>query len=349
MKILFPYNDWAGGFLKSIEKVFIKLGNEIVVSKPTYKSWVSKNIFFNQVVFMKEYWTKKHLSEHNGSFLKSAIECKPDLLITKSGGILFPETLRKIKKKTNCKTMCIVSDNPFDSWRDKYFGLTLPYYDIILVPERIWVQNIRNVAPNSEIHFFIGGYDKEQFFPVHDEDISQKDIDTFSCDISFTGSSYGDLGEGNYRAGVLSQLDDFNLKIWGDKGWYNRGKKSSVLSKAYQGDRLSYENLRKLYSICKININMPSPMILTTFQPRVFDIAATKGFQIVDYRSEIDNFFSKDELVTFKDTNDLKDKISYYLKHEDEREIINENLYKKVVNEFTWENQIKVLMEQINI
>lgn len=349
MKILFPYNDWKGSFLKSIEQAFEKMGHEIVVSDPYTKDWALKNKFFNQIVFIKDYWREQYFKEHNKNFVKSAQKLSPDLLLTKSGGLLAPQTIKEIKASTGCKTMCIVSDNPFDPWRDKYFGLTLHLYDYILVPERIWIQNIRNVAPHSEIIFFIGGYDNQQFYPVNTKDITQLDIKKFECEISFTGGSYGDLGEGNYRARVLSQLEKYNLRIWGDRGWYNRGLQDPTLGKAYQGDRLSYEDLRKLYTICKVNINMPSPQIFTSFQPRTFDIAATKGFQIVDYRNEISNFFSEDDLVTFKNTNDLKDKITYYLNHEDEREIITENLYNKIVKDYTWENQIIDMMNKINI
>ena len=64
---------------------------------------------------------------------------------------------------------------------------------------------------------------------------------------------------------------------------------------------------------------MPSPQLLTAFQPRVFEIPAVGGFQIVDYREDLFEFFDENELVTFQSVTELKDKVDYYLKNLEKR------------------------------
>jgi spore maturation protein CgeB len=93
---------------------------------------------------------------------------------------------------------------------------------------------------------------------------------------------------------------------------------------------------------------MPSPQIFTGFQPRLFDIAAAKGFQIIDDREELHEYFTDDEIVIFKNIPDLKDKIRYYLDHPEKRKEKVEKLYKKVVNNFSWEKQIRKMLNIIN-
>ena len=145
-----------------------------------------------------------------------------------------------------------------------------------------------------------GGYNPDIFFPVEEPDITDEEREILSCDISFTGESYGMLAEGGYRAGILDQLGSFNVKIWGDKGWERRFPYYSNLQRFYRGGRLSYDHLRKLYNLSTINLNMPAPQIFTGFQPRVFEIAACRGFQIVDWREELDIYLTRMSLSALR-------------------------------------------------
>jgi spore maturation protein CgeB len=204
------------------------------------------------------------------------------------------------------------------------------------------------MAPDSRIEHTLGAFSPEIFRPISFEEISNDDKEIFECDISFTGSAYGEQAEGNYRAGILGSLGEFNVKIWGDMGWRYREKYYPSLGPAYRGNRLSYEQLLKLFRLSKINLNMPSPQILTAFQPRVFEIAAAKGFQIIDFREELLKCYNEDEMVTFATIPELKEKIRYYLINPSERDKIAEKMYLKTIGRHTWHNRIHEYMALIN-
>ena len=93
---------------------------------------------------------------------------------------------------------------------------------------------------------------------------------------------------------------------------------------------------------------MPSPQIVTAFQPRTLEIAACKGFQIIDYRKDLNHFFSKDEIVTFSDINNLKEKITYFINNPDERKSYINKLYNVVVNNHSWDIRIKEYLDIIS-
>lgn len=349
MKIAFPYNDFPGGFQKSIEKSLIKLGHETFSLKGFNAPIINKLIRRIEYKPIKNKGIKIKEELYNKNFLQQILDYHPDIFINISGSGLSPATVESIKENTKCLMICYVADNPCDPdpRRDSYFPMTLQYYNIFLNPEPVWDKIINNLCNKPKIIRFYGGYDPTLFFPIDKKSISDKERIELECDVSFSGGSYNKSAEGAYRAGILGQLENLDVKIWGDKGWKYRFSFYPKLEKAYQGDRLSYEMLRKLYSISKINLNMPSPQIFTSFQPRVFEIAATKGFQIIDQSNELYNIFEKSEVVTFNNLQDLKNKINFYKDDAELRHKIVEAMYKKIKEDYTWENQTKLFMHQI--
>lgn len=347
MKIAFPYNSWRGGFLKSIGKACSQLGHETLFCNKYNPTLTNKILRRSPAEIIAKKARNKFEKEYNKYLFNQVSTFKPDIFFNISGSGLFPETIDKIHNDINAITISLVADNPCDPRRDKYFAMTLRYYDFLLLPEPIWMKIINNLAPKAKVIPFYGGYDPELFFPVLDEKLSKDDKQRFLCDASFTGDSYNNSGEGNYRAGILGQLEEYNIKIWGDKGWQFHFPFYPKLKEVYQGNRLNYQDLRKLYKLSTINLNMPSPQILTGFQPRVFEIAACKGFQIIDHSYELYSIFDEDKIVTFKNIDDLKEKIKFYLSHDKERNEIVNKMYKRIVNDYTWEKQIEKVFKKI--
>lgn len=346
MKIAFPYNTWRGGFLKSIQKACDKLGHKTYILQRFNASIFNKIARRSFISIQKKHAVQVKEKEYNKYVLQQLNIINPDIFLNISGSGLFPETVKMIKEKVKCTIVCLIADNPCDPapHRDKYFAMSLQYYDVLLNPESVWNKIILNLAPNVKVIKYFGGYEPEIFYPIDKENISEKDKIKYKCDVSFAGDSYRSSPEGAYRAGILGLLDDFNVKVWGDDDWKYRFQFYPSLQDAYQGYRLSHEELRKLHTVSTINLNMPSPQILTSFQPRVFEIAATKGFQIIDHSEELYSIFKKDEVVTFIGINDLKEKIKFYISNKKERIRIVDAMYKKVVNEYTWEKQIQKVL-----
>lgn len=348
MKVLVTHSPWIGGVFVYLSNGFEKNGCQ--TARVVYKRQKSalRLIKIHNIPQIGTYLERKSWSIYNKQVLTCFKEFCPDLFITMNQSSLLPETVREIQKG-KCRTACFVADNPFDSNRFTYFPITLKYFDYLFVADRIWIPSIRNVAPKAKIIKTIGGggFSKELFFPLDEKMLTENDRERFSCNISFTGESYGLQAEGAYRAGILDQLGSYKLKIWGDERWKIRFPYYDSLERAYQGDRLPFDDLRKLYRLSTINLNMPAPQVLTAFQPRVLEIAACKGFQIVDWREELDELFSDDELVTFRNIPDLLEKVDFFVKNPDKRQPYIDKLYAKVWNHHTWEKRAKEMLDHI--
>lgn len=165
----------------------------------------------------------------------------------------------------------------------------------------------------------------------------------YQSDISFVGAGYYN------RKNSLSQLIDFDLKVWGTEWDLN-----SPLGKCIQdeGKRIEPDDYNKIFNSSKINLNLHSSTYhqgVNPFgdfvNPRTFEIASAGGFQIVDYRSELSKFFKpEEELVCYRDIDELREKIKYYLNYPDKRERIARKSQERAVQEHTYENRMKEMI-----
>jgi len=345
MKILIPAGYYQGGTNYFIGKAFRNLGHDIQFCYRSIEKNHSKLTYKLKIRQFKKFdsYIKKTLEKKfNNLVIKTALEFKPDIFFSLNCKV-FPETMIHLKN-LNIITVSWVADNPFDSTRFTFFPINLKYYDYLFLGDMIWEQNIRNLAPKSKIFQLVGAYAPDLFKPVT---ISKTDLKRYGCNLAFAGSTYGEKAEGIYRVGILAQIADFDLKIWGGDSWNKHFKYYPRLIKSYQGSRLEFHELNKLYQITKININLPNPQLYTTFQQRVFEIAAAKGFQIVDYRKDIYKYFTKKDIVTFKSIDELKEKIKYFLNKPDKRIQYIENAYQKVKNNHTYEIRMQEMLKKI--
>lgn len=350
MKIFFSHNAWKGGFISSVKKSFELAGYETSMCpkfKPPFLNRLLRKLPFKgykkKLIMQKMQLQDSHLLEQLRLF-------EPDYLFMQNCGGLLPETLRTIQQDLGVKTISYIVDAPCSNNRSNY-AVSLRYNDIILNPEDSWNRILYNLAPDSKFIKFYGGYDPDNFFPMDSDKITEIERASFSNDIVFTGGSYGETPEGAYRAGILGQLaeEGFNVTIYGDEGWKYWSRYYPELANSYKGGRLNYDELRKVLTLSKMYINMPSPQIATSFQPRIFELAACKCFQILDYSKDYSDIFDENRIATFKNFNELKEKIKFYSKYPEERQRITDYMYSVVNGKYTFNNQIKLLAGQLEI
>lgn len=115
---------------------------------------------------------------------------------------------------------------------------------------------------------------------------------------------------------------------------HNRGYASSLI------------DMPLIFHESKININITAKSIRSGLSLRIFDVLGCGGFLITNFQSELCNYFEiGKDLVTYDTPQDLVDKCSYYLTHEDERLEIAHNGYEKVKQFHTWEIRLVQLLQ----
>lgn len=166
------------------------------------------------------------------------------------------------------------------------------------------------------------------------------------------GSSLSFLGAGypNRRL-AFRQLTHFDFKIWGSD-WDDDAILTPFLQQ--KGERISPEQAVKIFNASIINLNLHSSIQSKELippgdfvNPRTFELACCGAFQLLDQRSLLPELFHEDELATFTSMSELLDKIAYYLKHPEERQVLAEKARSRVLAEHTYQHRMQTMLDFI--
>lgn len=103
----------------------------------------------------------------------------------------------------------------------------------------------------------------------------------------------------------------------------------------------SLYGMPKVFHLSKINLNMTIKPIQTGLPLRVFDILGCGGFLMTNYQAELTDFFEiGKDLEAYSSLDELIDKCSYYLQHEEERKKIALQGYQTVKQFHTYAHRI---------
>lgn len=114
--------------------------------------------------------------------------------------------------------------------------------------------------------------------------------------------------------------------------------------------RISQDDVPALYSSSKINLNctLQSCVDWDVITLRTYEVLACKGFLITDYVPALETEL-KDGLVITTGGEDLREKIVYYLEHEEERRKIAETGYNIVTAKATCKSRVDLFVKYIKL
>lgn len=170
-----------------------------------------------------------------------------------------------------------------------------------------------------------------------------RDINEPICDIAFIGSIHGP----NYKARleILSLLKDYDLGIWTTSPNAYEILKSYDLENNYKGE-VSRLGCPDIYRKSLITINTHAHDMYDGGNLGTFEIPASSGFQIID-KCNLNWFTNSEDLVMFKNQEDLLKKVRFYLDNASIREEIMEKGRVKALSSHTYENRFEEIFQII--
>lgn len=145
---------------------------------------------------------------------------------------------------------------------------------------------------------------------------------------------------GEQRVEILKMLSEhFNIKLY-SKEYIQE------LDKVEQCGEVDYvEQMPYVFKNTKINLNMTLRSICSGIPLRAMDIMGCGGFLLTNYQEDFLEYFEPDvDYVFYSDNHDLQNKVEYYLAHEEERQEIAHNGYKKVAAGHTYAERVKKIL-----
>jgi spore maturation protein CgeB len=171
-------------------------------------------------------------------------------------------------------------------------------------------------------------------------DLLPHDREIYGCEIAAAGNLYP------YRAAFFRQLSEYEVKIWGNPPplWMDVRAIEPMLQRKY----VANEEKSKAFRAAKIVVNNLHPAEVWGINARAFEIAGAGGFQLVDWRPALGQLFrDSEEVVTFSDMKDLKEKLEYYLPSEETRFKIARRAQERAHREHTYEKRLTLLLETV--
>lgn len=130
-----------------------------------------------------------------------------------------------------------------------------------------------------------------------------------NADVSFVGMI------DDTRRRFLGALRDVDLGIWS----WNVDPNDFMLRPFFKGEA-SGDLAINVLKASKISINIHRDFEYSGGNYRLFEIPASGALQLVDDKPMIKNYFTPDkEIVIFKGPHDLRNKVDYFLTHEEDR------------------------------
>lgn len=166
--------------------------------------------------------------------------------------------------------------------------------------------------------------------------------DGYRHEISFVGSWHP------RRQSVMTQLADLPVSIYGPK-WRRKNILNpriffKVKRRGIWGDEVS-----QLYRNSKINLNIA--VWDTSKQSgnnlRIAEIPAAEGFLLSEYSPELSDYFVPGtEIETYRTVEELRQKITYYLQHEQERREIARRGWLRAKGLPTYRNLVEHMLDR---
>lgn len=130
---------------------------------------------------------------------------------------------------------------------------------------------------------------------------------------------------------------------------YTRSDVSPLKNVRTHGSVETLTEMPKIFRLSKINLNMTIKPIQTGLPLRIFDILGCGGFLMTNYQSELCEYFDIGvDLEAYACMEELSEKCSYYLSHEQERQQIARNGYAKVSAFHTYPHRIREMIRCIS-
>ncbi|MEZ4766102.1 MAG: glycosyltransferase [Calditrichia bacterium] len=83
----------------------------------------------------------------------------------------------------------------------------------------------------------------------------------------------------------------------------------------------------------KINLCLSSQQLGSAVSLRAYEIPASGGFLLTDWKDDLADLFAEDEIVSFRSVDEMNDKIDFYQRHPEKREPVIRKARERVINE----------------
>lgn len=282
---------------------------------------LKKNITkYFQLFLMKMRW-HFDFKGLNRKIVEAVGRKKYDFIWIEKGIRVYPATIRWIKEQQpQSKLIAFSPDDMYNHLNQSFWYLkSVGLYDLHVTTKSYNVNELASLGANDVI-FVNKTYDP---LTHRRQSLTEDEKKEFGCDVGFIGSWEAD------RCNHILFLAQSGIKVvvWGEAWKKYTGLHPNLIIKPKSQWADDYA---KVLNATKINLCFLKKLNRDQQTARSIEIPACGGFMLAERTKEHQELFREDtEAVFFETSEELLEKVKYYLEHEDERARIAQNGYQR--------------------
>ncbi|BCM88567.1 hypothetical protein IAD21_00400 [Abditibacteriota bacterium] len=276
-----------------------------------------------------EPWIRKA----NVELLQMADTFAPDLLVVIATSGVLAGILAQIKVRVpTVSLVCIYPDGPYNLNQERI--ACLPFFDIVAPSSPAWCDAFEKLGARI-VKYLPFGVDETLRSPAP---TSERNAE-FAHDVTFIGNWRPEREE------FLAQLADFDLAVWGGDAWKKRARPDSLVSARWGGRALMGAEFALACAQSRIMLNVMDSATWPGPNMRVFEQAACRAFSLTTRSSAMTDLFEEGQTIEcFDSVEEAREKIRFYLEHEDARQRIANASYDFVKKGHTYADRAQQLV-----
>jgi spore maturation protein CgeB len=257
---------------------------------------------FGTFVHVEPWWRKANLE-----LLQLADRLQPNILLVVGTEGVRAGTLAQIKVRIpQCLIYCVYPDSPHNLDDDRIN--CLPFFERVTTSSPAWVDAFSKLGATN-VQYLPFAADTDVHFPVNGSSPRPP-----AHDLTFIGTWRTE------REDILEQLCDFDLCVWGSNYWKTRTRTGSPLRARWGGRSIKAEEFPGVAASSRIMLNVVDAATWPGPNMRTFEQAACGAFSLTTRSPAVLEIFTEGENIEcFDSVEEARDKIRFYLSHEDDR------------------------------
>ena len=342
-KILFvgDLNEFGRGYQRCT--TLKDLGHDVV---PLTHSIISKSKKISLPSFISRVFTKLRIPldemKVNKKCLQVMRSCSFDIVWIEKGNMIWPQTLRRIKKiQPGVKLVSCSEDDMYAKHgHSLWYRLGLKFYDVVFTTKKYNLKELINFGAQKTI-LFLDSFDERIHRPWV---LSAEELKKFSSEVSAIGAFEPERAESI----LFLANKGIRVSVWGI-GWEKFDGVHSNLD--IKKEFLFGEDYCKAICATKINLNFLRKINRDQVTSRSIEIPACGGFMLAERTERHLEFFEEGhEAEFFGSHNELLKKILYYLGHDQERDKIAAAGRDRCLNSgYSMRYQMNKMLAEVNL
>ncbi len=249
----------------------------------------------------------------NAAFVAAVGEFRPDVILFLKGETIYESAIREVRRRFKPLLLQWYPDGPFNvenrnATRDSI--ASIPLFDIYYIYAKSLMQPLRD-AGARRVEYLAFCYDPAML--RRPEHISGEDRAKYATDVVFAGTWEP------MREWWLEKVTDFDLSVWGNM--WERVPEGTPLRARWKGNAVYGDEISKLFAVSRIHLNFLREQNRDSHNVRTLEIPGYGGFLLTQRSKEQaeELYVEGREIACFETVDELREKIRYYLDHEDER------------------------------